>query len=205
MRPYDCASARSDVSPSQSSCSRRAPLPRWKRRRRRAARRGRCARAGNTKRRRGRAARAKSPPTPDRATNLGGRGGKRLAILVVKRERSRVGALALEPFGEIRRRRQRDKVRKCAASPRETSSTTCLMRKLPKLTPARPRLATGDRVEHRRHRPARIDDSRLSADRRDGAGYLAGQRHSTKISGSVDQRRMEKGVAATVGQVDAPP
>ena len=38
---------------------------------------------------------------------------------------------------------------------RETSSTTCLIRKLPKLTPRKPALAVGDRIEHGRVRRAR--------------------------------------------------
>ena len=65
-------------------------------------------------------------------------------------------------------------------------------------------LAIGDRVEHRRRGPLRHDGlAPVGEDRRDRRRNLAGQRHLDEDQRLVDQRRMEEGITAAVGRVDA--
>jgi hypothetical protein len=67
-----------------------------------------------------------------------------------------------------------------------------------------PALGVGDRIEHRG--AGTIDRNRRAVfgeQRRDRAGDRLGQRHLDENQGFIDQRRMEEGIAAPVGRIDA--
>ena len=103
-----------------------------------------------------------------------------------------------QPGREARHRREGDEglqVRQL----RFSSSTTCLIRKLPKETPAQAALAVGDRVEDRgRRSSAGIGDALRGEQRRDGVRDLLGQRHLDEDQRLVDELRVEEGEAAPV-------
>ena len=88
-------------------------------------------------------------------------------------------------------------------SSRFRSSTTCLIRKLPKETPRRPFWLLRDRVEHggRRLRPQRSARGLRSSSGRDRCRDLLGQRHLDEDQRLVDQLRVEEAEAAAVGRL----
>ena len=70
--------------------------------------------------------------------------------------------------------------------------------------PGQPALAVGDRIECRRRRPLGVDPLAVGRqDRIDPRGNAAGERHLDEDQRLIDQRRMEKGIAAPVGRIDA--
>jgi hypothetical protein len=73
------------------------------------------------------------------------------------------------------------------------------MRKWPNDT-----LAVGDRIEHRGRRLLRVERGALAGKNgADGVRHFARQRNLDENDRIVDQRRMEEGVAAAVGRIDA--
>ena len=127
--------------------------------------------------------------------NAAGPRGSRIGLLPV---RSRASHAAKPGAGESVTKFER------RGNSRETSSTTCLIRKLPKLTPAKPALAIRDRVEHRGVRALGRQRVAVHAqDRRDRARDAVGERHLDKDQRLVVQRRMEECVTAPVGRIDA--
>ena len=128
---------------------------------------------------------------------------ERGAILLVERRRGGVAALALEPFGEIGRRRQRHEGGDARNLPRDFLHHL-LDEEVTEGHAGQAALAVGDRIEHRRIGPLRHDRlAPVGEDRRDRRGNLAGQRHLDEDQRLVDQRRVEEGITTAVGRVDA--
>ena len=168
------------------------------------------ARAGNTRRRRAAAAPASARAAPAAATSPGVEPGKRGAVL---RRRApcefSVFALAVEPVGEIRRRRQRDEGREPRILARDLLDHL-LDQEIAERHAGKPALAVGDRIEHRGRRLVRLDRLALAPtgsarSRREFRGSARPRRRSAARRPAPDgRRRSSAGPADRCGGADRP-
>src|SRR5262249_36454969 len=120
---------------------------------------------------------------------------KRRAILRPEHNRSCIGALALEPVGEVRGRRQRNEGRQTRDFTADLLDDL-LDEKVTKGHPSKPALAVGDRIEHRRRRSLGFDPFALCRQNRiDRRRNAAGKRDFDEDQRFIGQRRMKERVA----------
>ena len=127
-----------------------------------------------------------------------------MAIVIVERGGVVIGALTVEPFGEVRCRRQRHK----RADARDLAGNFLdhlLDQKMTEGHATQAALTIGDRIEHGGSGPPRLDRiAFVREDRRDGGWNGAGERHFDEDQRLVNERRMKKRVAAAIWRIDTP-
>ena len=111
---------------------------------------------------------------------------------------------ARQPPAKSRHRRQRDECRELRHLAADFLDHL-FDQEIAERHAGKPALAIRDGIEHRGTRLVRLDEVLPAAgeDRRDGAGYLALEGDLDEDQRLVHQRRMEEGVAAPVGRMNA--